>query len=91
LSTIGDFLRDHMPLWLGGSLRDRPVGGLGRAQSADEARMLAREADAVWQQCLDEGIYGEAFPEPVAAIDKGSAGTRRGDARDKPPGSNGPH
>jgi hypothetical protein len=71
VSTIGEFLREMIPNWL-----NRPAGNqegaLRHARQAsarvevEDPRTLAREADAVWQNCVDDGLHGEAFPEPLA-------------------------
>jgi hypothetical protein len=41
---------------------------------------LAREADAVWQNCVDDGLHGEAFPEPLASK-QGCAATNNDPAK----------
>ena len=71
MSTIGEFLREMIPNWL-----SRPSGSAEGAVrharrasarvDAEHPRMLAREADAVWQDCVDDDRHGEAFPEPLA-------------------------
>jgi hypothetical protein len=87
VSGIGEFLREIMPSWL-----NRPAGRsstrYARGHGTDDARKLAREADAVWQQHVDQGLHCEAFPEPVPGP------TRKrdeGGKREKPSGSNGLH
>jgi hypothetical protein len=72
LSTIGEFLREIIPTWLSrpashadGAVRHaRPASA---RVDAEDPRTLAREADAVWQHCVDDGVHGEAFPEPLTA------------------------
>ena len=78
MSTIGEFLREFIPNWL-----NRPVGSAEGAVrharrapariDAEDPRTLAREADAVWQNCVDDGLHGEAFPEPLATSEGGAA------------------
>jgi len=89
VSAIGEFLREMMPAWLSPLRRDRWAVRQGRNVAGDDPRELAREADAVWRQCVDEGQHGEAFPEDAAEKRwrRGSAGDRR----KRPAGSNGPH
>ena len=71
MSTIGEFLREIIPNWLHRPAGDAD-GAVGHARravarvDAEDPRTLAREADAVWQNCVDGGQHGEAFPEPLA-------------------------
>jgi hypothetical protein len=106
VSAIGDFLREMMPSWLsrpdrirstsGGSVRSR----YSRSQDPEDARSLAVEADRVWEQQVNDGLHGEAFPEPIAgkparsAAGRTTARAKRNETAakpDKPSGSNRPH
>ena len=93
MSTIGEFLREIIPSWL-----HRQPGNAEGAQrharrareriDAEDPRALAREADAVWQNCVDDGMHGEAFPEPLATR-HGRYAT--GEGSTKPGGRGGKH
>ena len=86
MSTIGEFLREFMPNWL-----SRPAGNAEDAVrharrasarvDAEDPRKLAREADAVWQSCVDDGVHGEAFPEPLPTRQGRRASTSEGAAK----------
>jgi hypothetical protein len=104
VSAIGDFFREIMPNWLNRPERFRSTGGSFRSrhqrgQDPDDARGLAVEADRIWQQELDDGRHGEAFPDPIAGKQSRSAERRapapsKPDETNKPPrssGSNRPH
>jgi hypothetical protein len=101
VSAIGDFLREIMPSWLNRPGREhvdasrrgvRRSGRFGPGEDADDARVLAREADDVWQQCVDKGLHGEAFPEPIADKPGRAAKPAATEKKPtKPAGSNGPH
>jgi hypothetical protein len=100
VSAIGDFLREIMPSWLNRPGRDhldtrrRGLRPSARHQAGeDDPRELAREADAVWKQCVDDGQHGEAFPEPIPGK-RGRAEPGPGTTeskREKPAGSSGLH
>lgn len=87
MSAFGELLREIMPTWLsrsgkGVSGRKTPRSG-GRprqkavlGESADDPRALSRQADAVWQECIDEDRHGEAFPEPVGGKPAAASGKR---------------
>jgi hypothetical protein len=92
VSGIGEFLREIMPSWLNRSARGpaslRPSGRYARAQGTDDARVLAREADEVWDRHVAAGLHCEAFPEVIA----GSPRRRdQSGGREKPSGSKGLH
>lgn len=91
MSAIGDFLREIMPSWLSrpGGRGLRPSARYQAGEGGDDARELAREADAVWQQCVDEGLHGEAFPEAIPGKRRAEPGG--GEKREKPAGPNGLH
>jgi len=93
VSAIGEFLREIMPAWLSPLRRDRwstrRATRQGRNVADEDPRELAREADAVWRQCVDEGQHGEAFPEDAA--EKRWRPGSAGDRRKRTAGSNGPH
>ena len=94
MSAIGEFLREIMPSWLSPQPRDRwssrrAAWRQARNIGEEDARALAREADEVWQHCVDDGMHGEAFPE--RAPDKGRRSVLGSDAREKPADSNDPH
>lgn len=68
MSAIGELLREIMPAWLSPLPREswsvrRAAMRQGRKLTGEGRRQLAREADAVWGQCVEEGRHGEAFPE----------------------------
>jgi hypothetical protein len=93
VSTIGEFLREIIPNWLQrapGDAQDalRHARRASARVGAEDPRALAREADAVWQNCVDDGLHGEAFPEPLATR-QGRAAT--GDGPAKPAGHAGKH
>ena len=72
MSTIGEFLREIIPSWLNRSSGNphgapRHVRRAGARIDSEDPRALAREADAVWQNCVDHGLHGEAYPEPFAS------------------------
>jgi hypothetical protein len=87
VSAIGEFLREIIPSWLS----PPPRGGWAARRAArrgdvsgEDSRELAREADAVWRHCVDEGQHGEAFPED--APEKKWRQKPAGDARKRPAG-----
>ena len=93
MSGIGEFLREIMPSWLNRTARNRSAAWPGRGSTRhlgdDDARSLAREADALWQRHIDQGLHCEAFPDSIdeALRKRGEAGPKR----EKPKGSNGLH
>jgi hypothetical protein len=96
MSAIGELLREIMPAWLSPREPSTRAGRFVRAfgqPAAGDARRLAREADEIWQQCVDEGRHGEAFPDPLPRSGTRAAKTRSdaSSERDEPAGSNGPH
>jgi hypothetical protein len=108
VSAIGDFFREIMPNWLNrpDSSRSsrgrafRPSTRYSRSQDPEDARSLAVEADRVWEQQVNDGLHGEAFPEPIAgkpvrsAAGRTPARAKRNETAakpDKPSGSNRPH
>jgi hypothetical protein len=105
VSAIGDFFREIMPNWLNRPDRFRSSGGsvrsrYSRSQDPEDARALAVEADRVWEQQVNDGLHGEAFPEPIAgkptrsAAGRAAAQAKRNETAakpDKPSGSSRPH
>lgn len=78
MSAIGEILREIMPAWLKRSARQAgtPRKGLSR-DFRRNPRSLAQQADADWQECIDEGLHCEAFPEPIAAARTASKAERK--------------
>jgi hypothetical protein len=105
VSAIGDFFREIMPNWLSrpvryGSSGDSFRSRHARSQDPEDARALAVEADRLWEQQVNDGLHGEAFPEPISGKTARSAAARAGgrpkqaekaDKPEKPSGSNRPH
>jgi hypothetical protein len=94
VSAIGEFLREIMPSWLSPPAGRRWSSRSAAARQAHtitdgDPRELAREADTVWQHCVDEGQHGEAFPEDAPG--KKRLRTPKRAAREKTAGSNDRH
>src|SRR5262245_44919334 len=76
VGAFGELLREIMPTWLSRPGKDSEGRNIARSsrghrqkpspgELAGDQRMLSRQADAVWQECIDDDRHGEAFPEPV--------------------------
>jgi hypothetical protein len=90
VSAIGEILREIMPAWLirpdrGAAGRRHGYASDRKAKRkvvgpelADDPIAVARQADAIWQECIDHDQHGEAFPEQIGDEPPAeeSAGTR---------------
>src|SRR5262245_45107805 len=76
VGAFGELLREIMPSWLSRPGKDPEGRKIARSspgprqkpdpgKPAEDQRVLSRQADAVWQECIDGDRHGEAFPEPV--------------------------
>jgi hypothetical protein len=88
VSAFGELLREIMPAWLSRQGKDSPGRNVVRpsrrprqksalGESPDDPQSLSKQADAVWQECIDEDRHGEAFPEPVGSKLAGLSGKRK--------------
>jgi hypothetical protein len=91
MSAIGEILREIMPTWLTRPARQgsaRTIGTPRKGLSRDfrrNPRSLAQQADADWQECIDEGLHCEAFPEPIAAARTASKADRKQAGQNRSP------
>ena len=88
MGAFGELLREIMPTWLSRPGKDSPGRKMARArrkprqksvpgEPTDDPRLLSKQADAVWQECIDEGRHGEAYPEPVGGKRAAASGKRK--------------